>query len=91
MCLSVEDSGTGLDPKLMHEMLDAFYTTESEGTGIGLAVSRSIIESHGGRIWVELNDGPGAKFSFSLPNDYDHDHTAALIEEVRDNSKGHAP
>jgi signal transduction histidine kinase len=51
----------------MDEVLDAFYTTKSDGMGIGLSVSRSIIERHQGRLWGEPNDGPGATFSFSIP------------------------
>jgi signal transduction histidine kinase len=51
----------------MTKLLDAFYTTKSEGMGIGLSVSRSIIERHHGRLWAEPNDGPGATFSFSIP------------------------
>jgi signal transduction histidine kinase len=51
----------------MNKLLDAFYTTKSEGMGIGLSVSRSIIERHQGRLWAEPNVGPGATFSFSIP------------------------
>jgi len=53
----------------MNKLLDAFYTTKSDGMGIGLSVSRSIIERHHGRLWAEPNDGPGATFSFSIPGD----------------------
>jgi K+-sensing histidine kinase KdpD len=51
----------------MDRLFDAFYTTKSSGMGIGLSVSRSIIESHKGRLWATPNDGPGATFSFSIP------------------------
>jgi PAS domain S-box-containing protein len=65
--LSVEDSGPGFDPVAMERLFDAFYTTKNEGMGIGLSVSRSIIENHHGRLWAAPNDGPGATFSFSIP------------------------
>ena len=65
--LSVEDAGAGFDPQNSHRLFDAFYTTKRDGMGIGLSVSRSIIESHRGRLWAALNDGPGATFSFSIP------------------------
>jgi C4-dicarboxylate-specific signal transduction histidine kinase len=65
--LSVRDSGSGLNPETVNRLFDAFYTTKNGGMGIGLSVSRSIIENHDGRIWAELNDGPGATFSFSVP------------------------
>src|SRR5258705_850492 len=65
--LSGRDVGVGFDPQSVERLFDAFYTTKRDGMGIGLSVSRSIIESHRGRIWAELNDGPGATFSFSIP------------------------
>jgi PAS domain S-box-containing protein len=65
--LSVVDAGIGLAPGLAEKLFQAFYTTKSSGMGIGLSVSRSIIESHQGRLWAEPNDGPGATFSFSIP------------------------
>jgi PAS domain S-box-containing protein len=65
--LTVQDSGVGVDPESVDKLFDAFYTTKSGGMGIGLSVSRSIIESHQGRLWAAPNDGPGASFSFSLP------------------------
>ena len=67
--LSVRDSGVGFDPDTAEEMFDAFYTTKHDGMGIGLSVSRSIIEAHGGRLWSNPNAGPGATFSFSIPHD----------------------
>ncbi|PYR25524.1 MAG: hypothetical protein DMF98_11935 [Acidobacteria bacterium] len=66
--VSVRDAGVGVDPRSMNKLFDAFYTTKSDGMGIGLSVSRSIIEGHQGRLWAESNDGPGATFSFSIPS-----------------------
>ena len=65
--LSVEDAGAGFDPQAADGLFQAFYTTKHDGMGIGLSLSRSIIETHNGRIWATLNDGPGATFSFSIP------------------------
>ena len=65
--LTVRDAGVGLDAESMNKLFDAFYTTKSDGMGIGLAVSRSIIERHHGRLWAEPNDGPGATFAFAIP------------------------
>jgi hypothetical protein len=65
--VSVRDAGVGVDPENMSRLLDAFYTTKSDGMGIGLSVSHSIIERHHGRLWAEPNDGPGATFLFSIP------------------------
>jgi PAS domain S-box-containing protein len=66
--LSVQDAGVGFDPQVAARLFEAFYTTKHDGMGIGLSVSRSIIESHHGRLWATLNDGPGATFSFSIPH-----------------------
>ena len=65
--LSVRDTGTGLSSQSFDSLFDAFHTTKSGGMGIGLFVSRSIVERHQGRLWAEPNDGPGATFSFSVP------------------------
>jgi PAS domain S-box-containing protein len=65
--VTVRDAGMGLEPQSTTKLFDAFYTTKSDGMGIGLSVSRSIIEKHHGRLWAEPNDGPGATFAFSLP------------------------
>jgi signal transduction histidine kinase len=68
--LSVRDEGTGIEPQNLARLFDAFYTTKSEGMGIGLSISRSIIQSHDGRLWAEANEGgPGATFSFTIPCD----------------------
>jgi PAS domain S-box-containing protein len=66
--LSVQDAGVGFDPQAADRLFEAFYTTKDDGMGIGLSVSRSIIESHQGRLWATPNDGPGATFSFSIPH-----------------------
>jgi PAS domain S-box-containing protein len=65
--LAVRDVGIGFDPDAAERLFQAFYTTKSDGMGVGLSVSSSIIESHHGRLWATLNDGPGATFSFSVP------------------------
>jgi signal transduction histidine kinase len=65
--LIVQDAGVGVDPPTMDKLFDAFYTTKSSGMGIGLSVSRSIIDGHHGRLWAAPNDGPGTTFSFSIP------------------------
>jgi PAS domain S-box-containing protein len=65
--LSVSDVGIGFEPQAANRLFEAFYTTKNEGMGIGLSVSRSIIERHHGRLWATPNDGPGATFSFSIP------------------------
>jgi signal transduction histidine kinase len=73
VCLSVRDVGVGVEPESMNKLLDAFYTTKPDGMGIGLSVSSSIIDRHGGRLWATPNEGPGATFSFSIPIRTDRD------------------
>ena len=65
--VTVRDAGVGIDRQAMDKLFDSFYTTKSGGMGVGLSVSRSIVERHQGRLWAEPNDGPGATFSFSIP------------------------
>jgi signal transduction histidine kinase len=65
--VTVRDTGAGIDPGSVGRLFDAFYTTKSGGMGIGLSVSRSIVERHDGRLWAEPNDGPGATFAFAIP------------------------
>jgi PAS domain S-box-containing protein len=65
--LTVKDTGIGFDPKDVEKLFQEFRTTKSDGMGIGLSVSRSIIQSHHGSLWGALNNGPGATFSFSVP------------------------
>ena len=65
--VAVRDSGPGLDLGRMERLFDPFYTTKPDGMGMGLAISRSIIDAHGGQLWAMPNDGPGATFRFTLP------------------------
>jgi signal transduction histidine kinase len=65
--LTVKDTGVGFDQEAADRLFQAFYTTKNDGMGIGLSLSRSIIEAHRGRLWATMNDGPGATFSFSIP------------------------
>jgi len=65
--LTVQDTGVGVEPQRIDKLFEAFYTTKPDGMGIGLSVSRSIIERHHGRLWAEPNDGPGATFAFCIP------------------------
>jgi PAS domain S-box-containing protein len=65
--VTVRDSGVGLPPGTADNIFDAFFTTKPEGLGLGLAISRSIIEAHGGHLWALPNGGPGASFRFALP------------------------
>ena len=65
--VTVEDSGVGLDPNSTSRIFEPFYTTKSSGMGMGLSISRSIVQNYGGRIWPTANDGPGTSFHFTLP------------------------
>ena len=65
--VAVADSGTGIDPKNIEGLFDPFFTTEPHGTGMGLAICRSIVEAHGGRLWSAPNEPHGAVFRFTLP------------------------
>jgi PAS domain S-box-containing protein len=65
--VAVQDAGVGIDPRSAERIFEAFYTTKSAGMGMGLSVSRSIIENHCGRLWAAPNDGPGTTISFSIP------------------------
>ena len=65
--VAVQDSGVGIDSQNLEKIFDAFYTTKSAGMGMGLAISRSIVENHGGRLWATPNDGPGVTVEFALP------------------------
>jgi signal transduction histidine kinase len=67
--ISVSDTGAGLPAGRADEVFNAFFTTKPQGSGMGLAISRSIVESHGGRLWATSNDGRGATFHFTLPTE----------------------
>jgi hypothetical protein len=67
LLVAVRDSGPGIDPSHLERVFDAFYTTKSSGMGMGLLICRSIIDAHGGRLWVEANEPRGAIFQFTLP------------------------
>ena len=64
--VAVQDSGSGIDPQMADRIFEAFYTTKRSGMGMGLSISRSIVEQHGGRLWAAPNDGPGTTFHFTL-------------------------
>ena len=73
--VSVSDTGVGVPAEKADEIFNAFFTTKPQGSGMGLAISRSIVESHGGQLWATANDGVGATFHFTLP-------TAAEVARV---------
>jgi PAS domain S-box-containing protein len=70
--VAVQDAGIGLDPQTLERIFDAFYTTKPAGIGVGLAISRTIIQAHGGRLWAERNPGHGTTVQFSLPKAGEH-------------------
>jgi signal transduction histidine kinase len=67
LLISVSDTGVGLPTEKTEQIFDAFFTTKPQGSGMGLSISRSIVESHGGRLWATANNGRGATFHFTLP------------------------
>jgi signal transduction histidine kinase len=66
--ISVSDNGHGIANEKLGKVFDPFFTTKPDGMGMGLPISRTIVESHGGRLWVESNNGSGATFRFTLPS-----------------------
>jgi PAS domain S-box-containing protein len=76
--VSVEDCGIGLDPSSATVIFDSFYTTKAAGMGMGLSICRSILQAHGGRLWVTPKDGPGTVFCFALPR-YAHESATATL------------
>jgi signal transduction histidine kinase len=67
LLISVSDTGVGLPKEKTEQIFDAFFTTKPQGSGMGLSISRSIVESHGGCLWATANNGRGATFHFTLP------------------------
>jgi len=65
--VAVRDTGVGIEPQQTERLFEAFFTSKPNGLGMGLAISRSIVEAHGGRLWATPNDGPGVTFQFTLP------------------------
>jgi len=65
--VAVQDAGVGIDAQKTDQLFSTFYTTKPDGMGMGLSISRSIIEAHGGRLWAAPNPDYGATFSFALP------------------------
>jgi signal transduction histidine kinase len=68
LLISVTDTGVGVSSEQADQIFNAFFSTKAQGTGMGLSISRSIVESHGGRLWAVSNSGRGATFSFTLPS-----------------------
>jgi PAS domain S-box-containing protein len=71
--ITVEDSGIGLEPNTIERIFDPFYTTKASGMGMGLSISRSILQAHGGRLWATAHEGPGTSFHFTLPKNNDEE------------------
>jgi PAS domain S-box-containing protein len=82
MLVAVQDSGSGLDPQNVKQLFEAFYTTKPDGMGMGLAICRSIIEAHGGRLWATANEPRGAVFHFALPPERDETVTAEHAGQI---------
>jgi signal transduction histidine kinase len=81
--LTVQDVGVGIGPQSVDQLFVPFYTTKTDGMGIGLSVSRSIIENHHGRLWAARNDGPGTTFSFSIPRSFEAVTGSRDLDAVR--------
>jgi signal transduction histidine kinase len=85
--LNVQDTGVGLRPEIMNHLFDAFFTTKSTGMGIGLSISRSIIEGHHGQIGAKPNDGPGVTFYFSVPCSPTGKSVEPIVDAVTNNDE----
>jgi signal transduction histidine kinase len=77
--VTVRDSGPGLDPADVEQVFTAFYTTKPKGMGMGLAICRSMVEAHGGRMWASANEPRGAVFQFTLPLERDESIPAKQV------------
>jgi signal transduction histidine kinase len=86
--VTVRDTGPGLDPKSMARVFEAFYTTKREGMGMGLAICRSIVEDHGGRLWASANEPRGAVFQLTLPAEAAEAARAEHAGEMSDGRPG---
>ena len=75
--VGVQDSGVGIEPENLKKIFDPFYTTKPQGMGMGLAISRSIVENHRGKLWASPNDGPGATFKITLLTHEKNEHGLA--------------
>jgi signal transduction histidine kinase len=80
--VTVEDSGIGIDAQTIDKIFDSFYTTKPGGMGMGLCISRSILQAHGGRLWATANGGPGTIFYFTLPNSHEEGSSHAGVTGV---------
>ncbi len=76
--VTVEDSGTGIDPQMIDKIFGSFYTTKPGGMGMGLSISRSILQAHGGRLWATAKDGGGTIFHFTLPKYHEEESNAGV-------------
>jgi C4-dicarboxylate-specific signal transduction histidine kinase len=83
--ISVTDTGVGLPPQQTSQIFDAFFTTKSHGLGMGLRISRSIVESHGGRLWAADNSPHGASFCFTLPVSIDEPESCLKPSDAHTN------
>jgi signal transduction histidine kinase len=77
LIVTVRDTGVGAPPQAAHRLFDAFFTTKSGGLGMGLSISRSIVEAHGGKLWGDNNVDRGMTFTFRLPLEQERDAAAA--------------
>jgi C4-dicarboxylate-specific signal transduction histidine kinase len=82
VCVAVQDSGPGLSPQTVNRLFEAFYTTKPKGMGMGLTICRSIIEAHGGRLWVTANEPREAMFQFTLPPEWDETTPAERTGQI---------